>query len=196
MNAHTQITRSDSIGADVPTRYRLRIADYLLLHEHGSFRGLETELVDGRVYLMSPEWRPHLRIKSELAYLLRRAVEEAGLPYFVGTEGSVALSDTDMPRPDVLLTSEIAGDGAVPRDTVPLLVEVSSTTLDEDVGEKAVRYAAATIPEYWVADVNGRKFRRMWSPTVDGYADADEVAFGAPLASVTMEGLVIGTTTL
>ena len=121
MNAPARI---DAPANGSPNRFRLRVADYLMLHEQGSFGDLQTELVDGEVLVLSPEWRPHFRIKSELVYRLRRAVEKAGLPYFVGTEGSIALSETDMPRPDVLLTSEPDGDGAIPRESVPLVVEI------------------------------------------------------------------------
>lgn len=193
MNAPARI---DAPAAGSPNRFRLRVADYLMLHEQGSFRDLETELVDGEVLVLSPEWRPHFRIKNELLLRLARAIEAAGLPYFVGTEGSIALSDTDMPRPDILLTSEPDGDGPIPRESVPLVVEIASTTITSDLGSKGVRYAAGGIPEYWIVDVNRRVVVRMWSPGRDGYAHADEIAFGQPLGSMTMTGLVVRTNEL
>ena len=182
MNAHVRLS---------PGKYRLTVDDYLLLDGTGAFGGRETELVDGDVIVMSPEWRPHFRIKSELFYLLRRAVEVADLSFFVGTEGSIALSETDMPRPDILLTSSVDGDGAVPCESVPLLVEVSSSTLDDDLGSKAQRYAAAGIPEYWVVNVTGRVIHQMWAPEDDGYSQRREVAFGERIAAVTMPALAI-----
>ena len=190
MNAPARI---DAPAASSPNRFRLRVADYLMLHEQGSFRDLETELVDGEVLVLSPEWRPHFRIKSELVYRLRQAVEAAGLPYFVGTEGSIALSDTDMPRPDILLTSDPEGDGAIPRETVPLVVEIASTTIKSDLSSKGVRYAAGGIPEYWIVDVNRCAIVRMWSPEQSGYADADEVHFGEKLAAMSIGGLSVET---
>lgn len=188
MNAPARIA-APATGS--PNRFRLRVADYLMLHEQGSFGDFETELVDGEVLVLGPEWRPHFRIKSELVYRLRCAVEAAELPYFVGTEGSIAISDTDMPRPDILLTSEPGGDGPIPRETVPLVVEIASTTITSDLGSKGVRYAAGGIPEYWIGDVNRRAVVRMWSPGRDGYARADEIAFGQPLGSMTIDGLTI-----
>lgn len=179
-----------------PGKYRLTVEDYLFLDRTGSFKGLETELVDGDVIVMSPEWRPHFRIKSELLHLVRGAVEKAGLPHFVGTEGSVALSETDMPRPDVLLTDDPAGDGAIPRESVPLVVEVSSTTLDDDLGVKARRYASAGIPEYWVVDVNGRVIHQLWARSGEDYAERHEIAFGQMIAAATVTGLAIRTATL
>ncbi|WP_419809615.1 Uma2 family endonuclease [Sphingomonas sp.] len=196
MNAPVRIKIPTAENANQPARYRLRIADYVMLHEKGSFRHQETELVDGQVFVLSPEWRPHFRIKSELLYLLRRAVDDAGLPYFVGTEGSIAISDTDMPRPDILLTSEATGDGPVPGSSVPLLVEVSSTTLEDDLGSKAMRYSAGGIPEYWVVDVTGQMIHRMWSPSAHTYSERDDIPFGQPIASITKPELSIRTTTL
>ena len=187
MNAHVRPT---------PGKYRLTIEDYLFLDQAGVFNGSETELVDGDVIVMSPEWRPHFRIKSDLLYLIRRAVEDIGLPYFVGTEGSIALSETDMPRPDILLTSEVHGDGAIPRASVPLVIEVSSSTLNDDLGLKATRYADAGIAEYWVVDVNGRVIHQMWAPAGGIYAERRDVTFGQRIEAATVAGLAIGTATL
>lgn len=196
MNAQTKIVAASSSADEVPLRYRLCVADYLLLDEQGSFEGKETELVDGEVHLMSPEWRPHYRIKSELVHRLNDAVRIAGLPFFVGTEGSIALSDYDMPRPDISLTSDPDGEGAIPAASVPLAVEVSSTTLASDLGSKADRYAAGGLAEYWVVDVGGRLINRFSSPSANGYEKKDEIAFGDPLASATIAGLAIQTTGL
>lgn len=196
MNAPARIPRPPSETADTPTRYRLRVADYILLHEQGSFRGEQTELVNGEVFVLSPEWRPHFRIKSELLYRIRQAVEAAGLPYFVGTEGSIALSDTDMPRPDILLTSEPSGDGPIPSASVPLLVEIASTTLEDDLGGKAARYAAAGIAEYWVVDVQGQIVHQMWEPAGSEYARRAQIAFGGQIVAATITGLTIATSTL
>lgn len=190
MNAPARI---DAPAAGSPNRFRLRVADYLMLHEQGSFGDLRTELVDGEVLVMSPEWRPHFRVKSQLLLRLARAIEAAGLPYFVGSEGSIALSDTDMPRPDILLTSEPDGEGPIPCETVPLVVEIASTTIKSDLGSKGMRYAAGGIPEYWIVDVNRQMIVRMWTPEQNGYADSSEIGFGQSLASATMSGLKVDT---
>lgn len=193
VNAPPKIVASADLAVTTPVRYRLRVADYLLLHEQGSFSREETELVDGQVYVMSPEWRPHFRIKSELMHRLHAAVRAAGLPYFVGSEGSVALSDADMPRPDVTLTSEAEGEGPIPVASVPLAVEVACTSLETDLEEKAGRYADGGLAEYWVVDVYGRLVHCFSSPAPGGYRQHDEVKFGKPLTSATMPTLTIST---
>jgi Uma2 family endonuclease len=65
---------------------------------------------------------------------------------------------------------------------------VSDTTLSEDLA-KAPRYAAAGIPEYWVADANARIIHRMWSPGPDGYAERDETRLLGRTESVTNPGV-------
>lgn len=179
-----------------PGKYRLRVQDYLILDEAGAFRGEETELVDGNVIVMSPEWRPHLRIKDELAYRVRRALEAIGNDLFVGTGGSVALSDIDQPRPDIILTREIEGEGAVPRDSIALLVEVASTTLANDVKIKTGLYARYGIPEYWIANVDARMIHQMWNPVGGIYTERRDLAFGDPIMVPTIAGLSIDTTNL
>lgn len=197
MNAHVKLARSATQPGFPPAgKYKLRVGDYLMLDEAGTFAGHETELVDGNVIVMSPEWIPHMRIKDELAYRLRRKIEDRQLGLFVGTGGSVDLSDVDQPRPDIIVMRQTVGEKAVPRDAVLLLVEVSSSTLTFDIGEKAALYARHEIAEYWIADANARMIHQMWSPAGDSYTDRREVAFGEALRSITIADLQIATASL
>jgi Uma2 family endonuclease len=77
-----------------------------------------------------------------------------------------------------------------------LLAEVSSSTLDTDLGRKLKLYAAAGVPEYWVVDVNQRLIHQMWHPGGEAYAERREVAFGQPISAATIPDLTIETTTL
>jgi Uma2 family endonuclease len=178
-----------------PGKYALRVADYAMLGEAGVFGDRRTELIEGDVIVMAPEFRPHAYVRDELAYRLRRGLEEAGSPLYVSI-GSVALNDTTMPQPDIVLTSEPRGPGAIPVGTVPLLAEVSSSTLDTDLGRKLKLYAAAGVPEYWVVDVNKGLIHQMWHPGGEAYAERREVAFGQPISAATIPDLTIETTTL
>jgi len=176
-----------------PGKYRLRIADYLRLAETGAFDDLRTELVEGDVIVMSPEFRPHMFVKSELAYRLRRCLETLGSTLYVASEGSVQLSDNDMPRPDITVTSEPRGEGAIPVASIALLVEVASTSLALDVGAKARIYANAAIPEYWIADLSACVIHQLWVPEGETYLERRELAFGQPVAAATVDGLVVDT---
>lgn len=179
-----------------PHKYRLRVADYLALAESGAFDGMCTELIEGDVIVMSPEFRPHWYVKSELAYQLRKSLEHSGSSLFSGEEGSVALSENDMPRPDIIVTNEPRGEGPIPLVSVRLLAEVSNTTSVTDMGSKADLYARYQVPEYWVADVTGRVIHQMWSPTDGRYVEQRAVAFGAAITAATIPGLTVETAAL
>ena len=180
--------------SDAYVRFKLTVDLYHRLDESGSFEQYPgTELIDGEVFPMSPQHRQHGFVKDEIAYRLRRCLERIGSPLSVATEQSVWISPTSEPQLDVILTTERRGLGPIPVGTVALLCEISTTTLNYDLGDKADIYAAAEVPEYWVADVNDRLFHRMWSPVSGGYSRKDEVAFGNPLVAATQPAIEIGT---
>ena len=176
-----------------PVRYRLKVADYLTLHSSGAFDGMRTELIEGEVIVMNPQARPHMFVKDELAYRLRRGLEAIGSHLFVGTEGSVEFDAESLPQPDIVLTSAPRGEGFIPVASVSLVVEVSVTSLDYDLKRKLAFYARHGVPEYWVADVNGRVIRQMWSPDGATFAGHREVPFGARIEAVTVAGLDVAT---
>jgi Uma2 family endonuclease len=138
-----------------PQTYKLKVADYLALDERGAFQGLRTELIEGEIIVMNPQARPHMFVKDELAYRIRRALEALGSELFVGTEGSIAFDEGTLPQPDILLTSAPRGEGFVPLGSIALIVEVAATSLSYDLKRKLGLYARAAVPEYWVADVDG-----------------------------------------
>jgi len=183
---------NEASGAKCPIK--LRIEDYERLSEAGAFdRYGRTELIDGVVYAMNPRHRRHMRIKNELAFRLRLAVEAIGSTLFVGTEGTVAMPPHDAPEPDILLTSEPEGDGPVPLLSVALLVEVADTSLGFDLGQLAAQYALHGVPEYWVVDVRGLTIHQMWSPQQDSYGRRQQVKFGERIEAVTIKGLAVAT---
>lgn len=194
MNAELEIKRATSSDANVPQRYRLTISDYLLLDREGAFEAYQkTELIDGAVYAVSPQHRPHGFIKDELAYRVRRKLEAVGSPLHVATEQSVEIAPHSEPLPEFVLTSEPRGEGPIPVASVALVVEVSDSTLDYDLGEKLRIYAAAAISEYWVADVNARVIHQMWAPEGEAYAERRKVPFGEPVEAATIKGLAVET---
>lgn len=179
-----------------PGKYRLRVEDYERLVEAGAFGDARTELIEGEVIVLSPQFRPHGMVKMDLYDQLRDVLRAQGSPFRPVVEFSLALAPDTMPDPDIMLTSEPRGPKAVPRESVPLVIEVSDTTLADDLGVKLRLYARFGIPEYWVADVNARVIHRMWSPVAERYSQRDEVAFGQPTASTTIDGLLVDTSAL
>lgn len=178
-----------------PGKYKLTIEDLQRLNEAGVFGTDRTELLDGDIIIMNAEYRPHAWVAGELGYRIRRAVEAIGSDLWTMT-ASIALSDHDMPLPDIVLTREPRGAGPIPLNSVALIVEVASSTLDRDIGKKLASYARAGVPEYWVADVNAGVIHQMWTPAGAVYAERREVAFGEKIAAATIEHLAIDTVNL
>jgi len=182
---------------DVPLPVKLRVEDYLMLDEAGALQDYgKTELLDGEIVYINAQYRPHVRLKMALYNDIRARLEDLGSPLSVMVEGSIALGSRDVPEPDLTLTSEPDGAGLIPVASVALIVEVADTTLRSDLSRKARIYAAAGVPEYWVADVNGRTVHRMWMPAAETYSRRDSLAFGETLTAATIKGLWIDTAAL
>jgi Uma2 family endonuclease len=188
------MTETLPLAAD--RRVRLRVEDYELLSAHGAFAGVgRTELLDGVVVAMNPQYRPHLWTKTELYDLIRDALRASGSQLRAMSEGSVIIGGADMPQPDILVTSEPRGEGPVPVASVALMVEVADSSLEIDLGYKAALYASAGIPDYWVADIAARVIHVHAMPEGERYLTRTTVAFGAAVTSPAL-GLTIETMTL
>jgi Uma2 family endonuclease len=188
------VQEEDELESDAVFPIKLRIEDYLRLHEAGAFeRYGKTELIDGVVYAMNPQHRRHMRIKNELAFRLRLALEAIGSTLFVGTEGTVAMPPHDAPEPDILLTSEPDGDGPVPLSSIALLVEVADSSIGFDLEQLAPRYALHGVPEYWIVDARELAIHQMWAPQVEGYGRSQTVKLGKRIVAATIDGLAVET---
>ena len=127
--------------------------EYDRLVDLGFFNGERLELIEGRIYQMSPLRVPHSVAVELVDRYLRRAFSQGHrirvqLP-FRSAEGSE-------PEPDLAV---IAGDD--PRastehpSTAVLIVEISDTTLEHD-RRKAAIYAGSGVQEYWIVNLVSR----------------------------------------
>jgi Uma2 family endonuclease len=66
-----------------------------------------------------------------------------------------------MPVPDLAVFAAKGQEGSIPGEDVQLVIEVSASTLDDDLGDTKQRYEAAGLPEYWVVDMSGRRILRF-----------------------------------
>ena len=154
------------------------------------------ELRDGVLCQVNPQYRPHLLAKSAVYDALRDALRGLGSALGVASEGSVRVGEREVPMPDVIVWELHRGTGPVPVEHVRLLVEVSDTTLEDDLGRKRQVYAAGGVSEYWVVDLPGRVVRQYWAPADGSYASETVVLFGGRLSATTLPGLGIDTTAL
>ena len=175
-------------------KVKLRVEDFDLLAMNGGLEGLErTELLDGDIYLMSPQYLPHGTAKALFyeALLDWKRVHRPELSLL--SEVSVAMPPNDEPMPDVILCDTPQGDKGIPVQTVHLLIEIADASRQCDMGYKKHLYARQGVPEYWVVDIDKRKVWRFFAPGAGGYGAETEVSFGETLHAATLEGLAVET---
>lgn len=184
--------------ADVegPIRHKLTVEEFLILDEAGVFDSKHMELIDGEIFGVSPTYRPHARVLAAMMHELVVAVRKADLGLIAFSPVSTRLDDHNLLEPDLTVAVDDGGDGFLARESIRIALEVSSSTLRYDLVKKAELYARFAVPEYWVVDVNERRVIRMFDPIEGAYAERSEFAFGTPVPSATIPGLVVDTASL
>lgn len=134
-----------------PTQRRFTVDEYERMAEAGVLPEDENvELLDGRIYRMSPIGSAHAACVDRLTRIFVRGVGEDAI---VRVQSPIVLPPTSEPEPDVTLLEPRPDEYAErhPRpEEVFLIVEVADTSLDFDRETKGPLYARAGIPEYWL----------------------------------------------
>lgn len=158
--------------------HRLSVDDMFAMVEAGILGADErVELFDGVLVEMNAKNIRHETMRNRLMNWLARHLPEAWL---VASELGSRFAEHVYFEPDIIVV-----DAAVPLDqlnpkTVPLIIEVSDTTLAYDAGAKRDRYAALGLPEYWVIDLGSETILIHREPDESGYGQVERVAFDAP----------------
>lgn len=141
--------------AEEPTLYRFNVRDYYWMAATGLLgRDERLELIDGRIYTVSPIGSPHAGC---LTFLVGSFANGLGGRALVSPQNPVRLHHTSELEPDIALLH--------PRDRgyrsrhpgpedVFLIVEIMSTSAPYDRGIKLKDYAVSEIPEVWLVDLN------------------------------------------
>ncbi|HEV2748876.1 MAG TPA: Uma2 family endonuclease [Allosphingosinicella sp.] len=175
---------------------KLRADDFWLLARSGAFDGYaKSELIEGEIWVMSAIHSWHAKTVSRLNVALHAALLAAGSNLEIFVPVSILLSEDSVPEPD-LAVAEDHDDGPLPLAKVKLAVEVSDTTLEIDLGRKALLYARHGVPEYWVIGREGACLYRHHGPEAEGYENRDEFGLGERVEAATIAGLVVETAAL
>ncbi len=150
------------------------------------------ELREGRIYEMNSEYTPHARVKTRLAQVIGNCLKNAGQTAEPIVEVSLKLNDVTAVTPDIIISDGDTSDNFATLACTRLVIEVSFTTLSDDLGWKKTAYAAAGIPEYWVVDGKAQCVHQYSQPAQSEYQAVRTVRFGEPLASITIPGLDLG----
>ena len=153
-------------------RHRFTVDDYVAMEASGIlYKSDRVELIDGVIIIMPPigdrhvggtDWATTLFVPP----LIGRAT--------VQLAGPIYLNDHTAPEPDVALKRWTEpGSGATGRATpedVYLVIEFADSSLAYDRGAKLARYAAAGIPEVWVANLRMQEVTAYAEPSGSEYA--------------------------
>ncbi|TPG43269.1 Uma2 family endonuclease [Sphingomonas koreensis] len=183
------------VSTDVQ-RAKLTARDFWLLADSGAFEGFaKTELIEGEIWVVNSVYVWHAKTMAYLATELTLALRALGSDLVVYSSGSVDMSDDSVPEPDVSI-GEDHDEKGLPLNKLALAIEVSDSTLANDLTSKAPLYARHGVPEYWVVDREGRRVIQMWAPEGDAYAERREMAFGQRIEGATVKGLAVETAAL
>jgi Uma2 family endonuclease len=160
------------------------------LVERGVFEEAQYELLEGQLFEKKmAKNRPHSNHSSAIADWCREVFGLKRVQTEVPIDVSSADTPTSEPEPDIVVLARPRFDypksNPSPSDVL-LVVEVASTTLTRDLGDKAALYARAEIADYWVYNIRFRQMIVHRDPAegryraVEVYSESDSVA---PLAA-------------
>lgn len=111
------------------------------------------ELIGGEILGMPPKGDEHI---DSIQYVNMWLADRRGRRYVVRCQSTIRLTEGFTPDADFVLLRYHEGNyGPHRRPTtasVLLIIEVADASLGRDLGEKAVAYARAGVPELWVVD--------------------------------------------
>ena len=142
------------------------------------------ELVQGEIISKMGTNLPHSMMAQRIAAWLMSVFPTDCILPTCSIDVAPEDNPTSEPEPDITILNRPAGQlgrNPGPGDIV-LIVEVSDTTLDHDLGPKARLYSRAGIQEYWVIDIKGRRIHQHRQPKTEGYASLRVVETGDALS--------------
>jgi Uma2 family endonuclease len=160
------------------------VKDFRVMAEAGLFVDQKVELLDGVIVERSTATPEHEDSIDELGEKMVMVFSNRAR---VRVEKAFDINDDYwLPHPDVVLAKRKRyGDNPPRPEDVFLIIEVSNTTLAEDLGDKLKCYASLGVQDYWVVNVKAKKWLIHREPSGDKYLSVTELDFGssfAPLA--------------
>lgn len=144
------------------------------------------ELVHGRILEKMPTGPLHTTVSYDIAERLRAA---AGLDFLVREERAIHLAFDGEPIPDIALVRGRSPDyrkNHPAPENVALLVEVSVSSIDYDLGEKALLYAKVGIEDYWVVMPEAQEIVMHRQPSAEGYGEVTRLVGAEALSPLAM----------
>lgn len=138
------------------------VAEFHHMAGMGWFEGRRPLLLDGVIMEQGPMNPTHANGIVFVDVALRIVF---GAGWVIRPQLPLAVDEHNDPFPDFAVVRGSPRDfPGVHPTTAALVVEVSDTTLQLDLTEKAERYATAGVPDYWVLDLAGRELIVLRDP--------------------------------
>ena len=158
------------------------VAEYMAMGEAGILHEDERiELLGGEIIKMAAIGNRHLFCTDALTMLLTPALVGRAV---VRVRGSIQLDDYSAPAPDVVILRprpDYYAKSAMPADVL-LLIEAADSSLEYDYGPKSRFYAAAGIPEMWIANLRTGEVEARTNPEGLLYTDIRTVPAGGSIS--------------
>ena len=150
------------------TAIKWSIDDYHLMIKSGVLNNRVCELIEGEIIEVSPESPLHRFTNDSVAEYLRE--QFAGLAKIF--ESHPITLDNSEPEPDIAIV-RLPNTNYLNRHPYPediyWLIEISNTTLEDDLNRKKRIYANAGINEYWIIDLKNTELIVFREPSQNDY---------------------------
>jgi len=163
-------------GEDMEAQVTKRLFTVEEYHEMGKAGILHeddrVELIDGEILQMSAIGHRHMVCVNRATTLF---IQAFGNRAVVSTQNPVRLTEWTEPQPDLVVFKPRADFYAKRQpvsDDVLFMVEIADTTLSYDRKIKLPRYAAAGIPEVWIAELKNDILHVHREPSGETYNPA------------------------
>jgi Uma2 family endonuclease len=182
------------------TKFRPRVKPWTVTEFHrigdlGVFEGTNVILIEGEILEMPAAGGAHDVALMFVDELVRKFVPPG---FSVRNQMSLVLGQSTDPIPDLAVAPGSGRDFLQKPTTAALVVEVSDSSLDYDMDDKASLYASAGIADYWVVDLVHRQLVVMRNPVADatrrfgfGYAAVTTLAIGQSASPLTAPGAAV-----
>ena len=168
------------------TTLHLSIADYDQMIARGAFYHLnrKIELIRGEVREMNPAGPIHDDLLIYLNHWSAIATNPKEIRVAVQTGLSLA-GQQSRPEPDLMWVRAARYRQSHPTaNDVKLAIEVSDSSLQADLIEKAGLYAEAGIVEYWIVDAQGKCVHVFREPEAGEYLSRSVAQVGELLSPI------------
>jgi Uma2 family endonuclease len=164
---------------------RFTVDEYHRMGETGIFGPEDRlELIDGEILEMSPIGQRHASRVARATTLFVRMLGDRAV---VNPQNPLQLSDWTEPQPDIVILKPRPDFYEYLRPTpgdVLLVMEVSDSTLRFDLKIKLKYFAAASIPEVWIQDVNEDVLHIFREPEGGKYSVSMQLTRGNAISPV------------